>query len=106
MDDPDVPHSIREDGMWDHWCVWNIQPDVRIVNEGCEPEGVLGKNTSGTLGYTRPCPPDREHRYIFRLYALDKMIDLVEGASKKEVESAIEGHILEKAVLIGRYQRI
>ena len=103
MDDPDVPISIRHDGIWDHLIVWNITPQVRIIKEGQKIEGVHGITTSGTLEYVPPCPPDREHRYFFKLYALDKKLSLEEGATKKDIESAMEGHIIENAILIGLY---
>ncbi|MDO8752063.1 MAG: YbhB/YbcL family Raf kinase inhibitor-like protein, partial [Candidatus Wolfebacteria bacterium] len=67
MDDPDVPKNLRADGMWVHWVVFNIPPDVKDIAEGVEPAGVHGKGTSGDLAYQGPCPPDREHRYFFKL---------------------------------------
>lgn len=100
MDDPDAPV-----GMWDHWVVFNIPLDATEVAEGKEPQGVHGKGTSGNLEYKGPCPPDREHRYFFKLYALDTELDLKEGVSKAEVERAMETHILDKAELIGLYER-
>ena len=103
MDDPDVPEFVRKDRMFDHWVVYNIPPSTHTIKEGTEPQGVLGKNTSGTLGYFGPCPPDREHRYYFKLYALDQMLTLLQGATKKEVEAAMRGHILAETQLIGRY---
>ena len=106
MDDPDVPKHLRPDGMWDHWVVFNIPPNLASLDEGEEPSGVRGIGTGQNLDYYGPCPPDREHRYYFRLYALDTELDLPEGATKKEVESAMEGHILEQAVLMGRYERV
>jgi Raf kinase inhibitor-like YbhB/YbcL family protein len=106
MDDPDVPKHLRPDGMWDHWVVFNIPPNLASLDEGEEPPGVRGIGTGQNLDYYGPCPPDREHRYYFRLYALDTELDLPEGATKKEVESAMEGHILEQAVLMGRYERV
>lgn len=105
MDDSDVPKSIRPDGMWDHWVVFNILPDTREIKEDAIAPGVYGKNTFGKTAYGGPCPPDREHRYFFKLYALDGVLDLPEGASKKDVEQAMEGHILAKAELMGTYNR-
>lgn len=100
MDDPDAPA-----GTWDHWVVFNIPPATREVKEGHSPPGVVGKNTRGELAYGGPAPPDREHRYFFKLYALDAMLALKEGATKAEVEMAMEGHVLAKAQLMGRYKR-
>jgi hypothetical protein len=105
MEDPDVPKNLRPDGMWDHWIVFNIPPDTREIPEGQEPRGTPGSGTKGNLDYFGPCPPDREHRYFFKLFALDRMLDLKEKAKKSELEKAMEGHILEKAELMGRYER-
>ena len=105
MDDPDVPKSIRPDGMWDHWVVFNIPPHVREIKKGKAPEGTPGKGTGGNQDYYGPCPPDREHRYFFKLYALDAKLDIPAQSSKKQVEKAMEGHILAKAELMGKYER-
>ncbi len=104
MDDPDVPPSAPV-SVWDHWVVFNIPPTTAEVGEGKSPEGTAGKNTRGNLGYGGPCPPDREHRYFFTLYALDTTLDLAEGATKREVEDAMQGHVLARAELMGRYNR-
>ena len=103
MDDPDVPKELRADGMYDHWVVFNIDPQMTHVEEDCDPFGIYGQNTGGTNRYSGPCPPDREHRYFFKLYALDTNLDLKKGATKAEVEAKMEGHILAKAELMGRY---
>jgi hypothetical protein len=100
MDDPDCPS-----GTFDHWVVWNIPPETEMIMEGKEPEGTQGSTGFGRRGYGGPCPPSGTHRYFFKLYALDSMLDLEEGSSKDELERAIEGHIIEKAVLMGRYSR-
>jgi len=105
MDDPDVPSNIRKDGLWVHWVVFNIPGELREIDEGVEPDGVGGSGTNGHIGYAGPCPPDREHRYFFKLYALDAMLDFKEGASKEDVESAMSGRVVENAELIGRYNR-
>lgn len=105
MDDPDVPKSIRADGMWDHWVVFDIPPEVREIPEGKEPPGVPGVGTGGNTSYFGPCPPDREHRYFFKLYALDTKLGLPARSTKAQVEKAMEGHVLAKAELMGRYER-
>jgi len=105
MEDPDVPKNIRKDGMWDHWVVFDMPPDLRKIDEGKEPSGKAGAGTNGDKGYFGPCPPDREHRYFFKLFALDARLDLPEGSSKKDVEMAMEGHILEKTELMAKYER-
>lgn len=104
MDDPDVPRHLRADGMWDHWVRFNIPVMTREIASGSEP-GVAGKGTGGNLGYKGPCPPDREHRYYFKLYALDVVLQLPEGSTKKQVEDAMKGHVVAKTVLMGRYER-
>ncbi|MBI2134630.1 YbhB/YbcL family Raf kinase inhibitor-like protein [Candidatus Woesearchaeota archaeon] len=105
MDDPDVPRNIRPSGLWVHWVVWNIPVNTKKMPKGNEPEGVGGNSDFRRTGYGGPCPPDREHRYFFKLYALDTELDLEKGSTKAELEKAMQGHIIEKAELIGLYQR-
>ncbi|PIO08546.1 YbhB/YbcL family Raf kinase inhibitor-like protein [Candidatus Pacearchaeota archaeon CG10_big_fil_rev_8_21_14_0_10_34_12] len=100
MDDPDAPI-----GMWVHWVVFNISPETKVIPEGEEPKGIHGKGTGGNKDYMGPCPPGGEHRYFFKLYALDTELDLNEGATKTDVEGAMENHILEKSELVGKYKR-
>lgn len=106
MDDPDVPHDLRADGMWDHWIIFNMLPNVRMIEEGIEPKGIHGKGTAGNLNYHGPCPPNGKHRYFFKLYALDAMLDLIEGTRKNEVEVAMKGHILTQTELTGFYEQL
>ena len=103
MFDPDVPRSIREDGIWNHWLFWNLDPKTKGIEEGKELNAVHGITTSGTLTYVGPCPPDGEHRYYFVLYALDTTLSLPEGATREELERAMDGHILAQSELMGRY---
>lgn len=105
MYDPDVPRTMRADGNWDHWLVWNISPTSTGIYAGEDVGGVEGTGTGGVVGYQGPCPPDREHRYFFVLYALDTMLDLPKGASRAELEDAMKGHVITQAELIGRYER-
>jgi len=104
MEDPDVPMYIRPDGMWDHWVLFNIPPETTGIASGEQP-GTPGITTSNKNKYGGPCPPDREHRYYFKLFALDIKLDLKEGAAKKQVLEAIKGHILAEATLMGKYKR-
>ncbi len=107
-EDPDVPHSLRPDGMYDHWVLFNIAASVPNLPENMRslPQGaVQGMNTSNKLGYTGPCPPDRQHRYFFKIFALDTTLDLPQGATKAEVIAACQGHILDQAELMGVYNR-
>jgi len=105
VEDPDVPVSVREDGMWDHWVLWNIPKDIRELEVGVSGVGVSGMGTGGKIAYSGPCPPDREHRYFFRLFALDIELDLKEGSSKVDLLGKIGGHILEMAEIVGKYSR-
>ncbi|MBI3458676.1 YbhB/YbcL family Raf kinase inhibitor-like protein [Candidatus Azambacteria bacterium] len=105
MEDPDVPKFVREDGRWNHWLKFNLPVSVTEIKEGLEPEGLSGITTSNTLKYQGPCPPDREHRYFFKLYSLDTILSLKEGVTKETIEQAMENHILQKAVLMGLYNR-
>jgi Raf kinase inhibitor-like YbhB/YbcL family protein len=105
MDDPDVPASVRKDQMFDHWVVFNLSPNTHKIEENATPHATLGKNTNGENEYFGPCPPDREHRYFFKLYALDKELDLETGASKSQVEQAMKGHVIEQAQLVGLYEK-
>ncbi len=100
MDDPDVPDYAPVD-VWDHWTVFNIPPNISMIPERWDVEGVRGVGTRNMKEYSGPKPPDREHRYFFKLYALDVMLDLQEGVTKAVVEKAMEGHIIEKVELIG-----
>ena len=103
MDDPDAPM-----GTWDHWILFNIPGEMTQIEEGTRlfPHDVrFGRNSWGRLNYGGPCPPDREHIYIFKLYALDMALDLESGASKREIEAAMEGHILAYAEFKARYDR-
>ncbi|OIO19790.1 MAG: YbhB/YbcL family Raf kinase inhibitor-like protein [Candidatus Magasanikbacteria bacterium CG_4_9_14_0_2_um_filter_41_10] len=103
MDDPDAMKPTGN--VWNHWLVWNIDPTTVHISEGEEPVGTHGTGTGGETIYHGPCPPDAEHRYSFRLYALDTMLDLQEGSTKGELEQAMDGHILAQVELAGTYNR-
>ncbi len=96
VDDPDAPM-----GTWVHWVVWNINITGEIKEDTIP--GVQGMNDFGRLDYGGPCPPSGVHRYFFKVYALDCLLDLPEGSSKKDVESAMQGHVLASGQLVGRY---
>ena len=98
VDDPDAPR-----GIWVYWVVFNI-PVIERIEENSIP-GTQGSNDSGKNGYHGPCPPSGTHRYFFKIYALDKKLDLNPGAGKAELEKAMQGHILDKAELVGLYKR-
>jgi Raf kinase inhibitor-like YbhB/YbcL family protein len=99
VDDPDAPM-----GTWDHWVVWNIPPTTTEIGENTVP-GVEGKNTARTHSYDPPCPPSGTHRYFFKVYALDSTLDLKPDSNRKDVEKAMQGHMLAKGELVGRYHR-
>jgi Raf kinase inhibitor-like YbhB/YbcL family protein len=105
MDDPDVPDFVRKDKMWVHWVVYNIPPTHVTIEKDSQPPGIPGMNTEGELKYQGPCPPDREHRYFFKLYALSAPLNLPRGATKTEVEQAMHSHILAETQLMGRYEK-
>ena len=104
--DPDAPA-----GDWVHWAMYNIHPDTMELAAGVPPDPELydgamqGTNSWGRIGYGGPAPPSGTHRYFFRIYALSTSLDLGPGASRDELLAAMEDHILEEAVLMGRYTR-
>ncbi|MBU4312523.1 MAG: YbhB/YbcL family Raf kinase inhibitor-like protein [Candidatus Omnitrophica bacterium] len=98
VDDPDAPV-----GTWVHWVVFDI-PLINRIEENSIP-GKQGRNDFGRKDYGGPCPPSGTHRYFFKIYALDKILNLTEGIARKELEKAMEGHILGQAELIGLYKK-
>jgi Raf kinase inhibitor-like YbhB/YbcL family protein len=108
MDDPDVPAEVRPERNFDHWVLFDIPPATLGISEGGSI-GTKGANGRGAPAYAGPCPPPQyapsEHRYFFRLYALDTMLNLPEGATKQQVLEAMEGHVIAQAELMGRYER-
>ncbi len=104
MHDPDVPTSLRADGNWDHWSVWNLPKETREINpEELPKEAVEGITSFGKAGYGGPCPPDREHRYFWRAYALSKTLDLPKETNRFQLEKEITPYVLAEASLVGRY---
>lgn len=99
MDDPDAPR-----GTYTHLVAFNIDANTKGFRENHIPKDVrLGRNDAGQAAYAGPRPPDGEHRYFFRLYALDKRLDLPHGARRADVEGAMVGHVLAEAEWMGRY---
>ena len=98
VDDPDAPV-----GLWVHWVVFDIPPASRMKENNIP--GKQGINSSRGMNYHGPCPPSGTHRYFFKIYALDTVLNLKEGISKAQLENAMQGHILDKAELVGLYKR-
>ena len=105
-DDPDAPM-----GTWVHWVAWNIPPNARGLEEGVPkkdslPNGLKqGTTDFRSIGYGGPCPPSGTHRYFFKLYALDTSLNLPPSTTKKDLEKAIQGHLLQQVELMGKYAR-
>lgn len=101
VDDPDAPV-----GLFTHWLVWDIDPKTNAISEGSAPSGaVQGKNDFGETGYGGPQPPSGTHRYYFKIFALDRTLELKPGAKRKEVEAAMKGHVIAQGQLMGRYSK-
>jgi Raf kinase inhibitor-like YbhB/YbcL family protein len=103
VDDPDAPS-----GKFTHWVLFDIPATVHELAEGATGVGVAGRNDFQGIGYGGPCPPPKhgEHRYFFKLYALDvAALGLSEGVPRQDLEAPMEPHVLEHAELMGRYGR-
>jgi Raf kinase inhibitor-like YbhB/YbcL family protein len=108
VDDPDAPM-----GTWVHWVLFNIPADKRslpedvpVTGKNADPNAIyVGKNSSGNMHYDGPCPPSGMHRYYFKLYALDTIVNLLPGASKEELLKQMEGHILAQGELMGTFSK-
>lgn len=101
MDDPDAPM-----GTYVHWVLYDLPGDSVELSEGVQGVGVAGVNSARKSTYSGPCPPrGPEHHYIFKIYALDKVLGLSAGATKADVESAMQGHVLAAGQLVGVYGR-
>ena len=103
MDDPDAMGAVGK--VWVHWTVWDIDPTIAEIGENLRDVLREGITDFGKVGYGGPAPPDKRHTYVFKLYALDcKVLPCIGGkATKPEVETAMEGHIIEQAILKGTY---
>ena len=105
-DDPDAPK-----GTWVHWVAWSIPVTVHDLEEGVpkrdtSPNGMKqGMTDFRSIGYGGPCPPSGTHRYFFKLYALDTTLNLPPSTTKKDLEKAMQGHVLAQSELMGRYAR-
>ncbi|WP_235283143.1 YbhB/YbcL family Raf kinase inhibitor-like protein [Methanosarcina sp. 2.H.A.1B.4] len=96
MDDPDSPMN-----PFTHWVVWNIEPVAKIEEDSIP--GIEGINNFRKIGYGGPCPSSGTHRYFFRVYALDRQLELKAGSGRNELESEMIGHIIAEGELMGKY---
>jgi Raf kinase inhibitor-like YbhB/YbcL family protein len=110
VDDPDAPDPAAPQRTWVHWVLYDLPPTSRGLAAGVQradlPEGTReGRNDWGRTGYGGPCPPVGRHRYFHKLFALDAELGDLGIPSKGRVEEALEGHVLERAELVGTYER-
>ena len=111
VEDPDAPDPAAPKRIWVHWLLYNLPPGLRGLDEGGTrsplPDGASeGLNDSNALGYEGPCPPIGRHRYFHTLFALDAELPFLGAlARRRDLEAAMEGHVLAKAGLMGTYAR-
>ena len=95
VDDPDAPR-----GNWTHWVVFNIDPKIKIIKEN-SVVGIQGMNDFKRVEWGGPCPPDGQHRYFFKLYALDNVLKMGEGSFRSDIEKAMQDHIIAETDVMG-----
>ncbi|MBN1896132.1 MAG: YbhB/YbcL family Raf kinase inhibitor-like protein [Candidatus Aenigmarchaeota archaeon] len=101
LDDPDAPM-----GTWDHWILFNIRPSTAVIPENSVPPGaVQGRNSWGNSEYGGPCPPSGKHRYVFKLYALSRILDIGHSTVKNDIYKAMSGSVISQAEFTGTYQK-
>ena len=100
VDDPDAPG-----GLFTHWMAWNMSPRTSAIAEASTPKGIHGTNDFGKSGYGGPCPPSGTHRYYFKIFALDRELDLPPGTKRSQLDVAMKGHVVAQGELMGRYSR-
>jgi Raf kinase inhibitor-like YbhB/YbcL family protein len=98
VEDPDAPG-----GIFTHWLTWNIPP-AETITANSTP-GQEGLNSRGSMGYTPPCPPSGAHRYYFKVYALDRLLDMNQKFDKLSLEHAMEGHVIAYGEMMAKYQK-
>lgn len=111
VDDPDAPDPQAPRMTWVHWVVYNLPPETSFIDKGAANTGNLPKGAKQGINdwqnryYGGPCPPVGCHRYFFKLYALDEILNNIENPTKLAVENAMKGHIIAKSEIIGTYER-
>ena len=110
VDDPDAPDPEAPKMTWVHWVIYNLPPDVRGLPEAATTEMLpagteQGLNDWQNIGYGGPCPPIGRHRYFFKLYALDTVLEGLSSPTKAEVEAAMQGHVIAQTELVGTYKK-
>ncbi len=110
VDDPDAPDPKAPKRTWVHWVLYNIPIATSGLPKGVQPSHLPdgtheGMNDSNRTGYGSPCPPIGRHRYVFKLYALDSKLDELSPPTKDILLKAMDGHLLERAELVGTYQK-
>ena len=99
VDDPDAPK-----GTFNHWLLFNMDPKIKDIKEDSVPVmASQGQNDFGEVGYGGPKPPSGEHRYFFKAYALDTVLPLGRASKRDELEREMKDHVLDSAMLIGKY---
>jgi len=99
VDDPDAPK-----GTFNHWLLFNMDPKIRDIKEDSVPVmASQGQNDFGEVGYGGPKPPSGEHRYFFKAYALDTVLPLGRASKRDELEREMKDHVLDSAMLMGKY---
>ena len=110
VDDPDAPDPEAPRMTWVHWVIYNLPADVRGLPEAATAEMLpagteQGMNDWQKIGYGGPCPPIGRHRYFFKLYALDTVLEGLSSPTKADVEAAMEGHVIAQTELVGTYKK-
>ncbi len=100
VDDPDAPSKT-----WVHWVLYNIDQSTAKIEENSPVKGIQGITDFGKLGYGGPCPPSGTHRYFFKLYALDTILDAPSGLTKQQILEKARDHVIEEAELVGLYNK-
>jgi Raf kinase inhibitor-like YbhB/YbcL family protein len=99
VDDPDAPR-----GTFNHWLLFNVDPRVKDIKEDSVPVmATQGKNDYGEVEYGGPKPPSGEHRYMFKVFALDTVLPLTRGTTRDDLEREMKGHVIDSATLMGKY---